>query len=434
MGSLYTKRLRFAPVGVWGICCLLILTRTGWAAQHIVPTQFPTIQGAINTAAAGDDVLVLPGVYNELINLLGKAITLHSEQGPAETTIDATGLSGTVVTCNTGEGPTTVIRGFTITGGTGTVLGPIVGGGMLNGTASPTVVDCVFRDNTAQQGGGMWNNASSVRIVNCVFESNTGSFTGGGIWSFESDFTITNCLFNANDAVFAGGAIHNVTSSPTITNCTFSANSGGGVITSENLSIPVLTNSVIWGNFAAALDGDVFSHVVNYSDIQGSFPGVGNIAIDPLYADELGSDGIPGTGDEDLRLSTGSPCNDAGNNDAVPADGADLDEDGDSLERTPVDLDGSGRFTDDPASADSGNAGMNGPPIVSMGAYEFPHAVCGLSGDLNQDGLVNGDDIGGYVRAKLGQPSEPGEEPLCADFNTGSLEGDTAAFVGLLLQ
>ncbi len=58
----------------------------------------------------------------------------------------------------------------------------------------------------------------------------------------------------------------------------------------------------------------------------------------------------------------------------------------------------------------------------------------GIAGDLNQDGFVGGDDVAGYVRAKLGQPPLPGESQGCADFGTGTLDGDTAAFVTALLQ
>ena len=59
---------------------------------------------------------------------------------------------------------------------------------------------------------------------------------------------------------------------------------------------------------------------------------------------------------------------------------------------------------------------------------------CALVGDVNQDGLINGEDIDGYLRAKLGQPPAVGEDPLCADFgNGGDLTLDTAAFVNALL-
>lgn len=41
-------------------------------------------------------------------------------------------------------------------------------------------------------------------------------------------------------------------------------------------------------------------------------------------------------------------------------------------------------------------------------------------------------DIGGFVRTKLGNPGE-GDNETCADYQTGTLDGDIAAFVEDLL-
>ena len=58
---------------------------------------------------------------------------------------------------------------------------------------------------------------------------------------------------------------------------------------------------------------------------------------------------------------------------------------------------------------------------------------CTLLGDVNQDGAVNGLDIDGFIRAKLNQPALPGDNPACADYGTGTLDGDLAAFVADLV-
>ncbi|MFZ9880333.1 MAG: hypothetical protein ACO3QC_02895, partial [Phycisphaerales bacterium] len=47
-----------------------------FGADLLVPSQYATIQSAINAASAGDTVLVSPGVYSELIRFNGKAITV----------------------------------------------------------------------------------------------------------------------------------------------------------------------------------------------------------------------------------------------------------------------------------------------------------------------------------------------------------------------
>ncbi len=59
---------------------------------------------------------------------------------------------------------------------------------------------------------------------------------------------------------------------------------------------------------------------------------------------------------------------------------------------------------------------------------------CDLLGDVNGDGLVRGDDIPGYIRAKLGLPPLTGENQTCADYGSGTIAGDNALFVNDLLN
>jgi hypothetical protein len=119
--------------------------------------------------------------------------------------------------------------------------------------------------------------------------------------------------------------------------------------------------------------------VINYCCVQGwtgSLGGVGNIGDDPVFKDADGDDDIFGTEDDNLELATGSGCIDAGDNSSIPADTADLDEDGNTSERTPLDLGGNARFTDDPVTVDTGNPAPGYPEIVEMGAYER-YEFCG---------------------------------------------------------
>ena len=182
----------------------------------------------------------------------------------------------------------------------------------------------------------------------------------------------------------SGGAMLNRDNSdPQLVNCTLSRNSatvGGGILNTFESS-PVLTNCILWGNEGLGGTGPLAqiatesgSPVVTYSCVQGGWTGAGgtgNIEADPLFADDDGADNTPGTEDDNLRLSAGSPCIDAADNAAVPADADDLDGDGNVTEPIPVDLAGNPRFADDPATPDSGNPGGPGLPIVDMGAFEF---------------------------------------------------------------
>ena len=130
-------------------------------------TDHFTIQAAIDVAVNGDVIAADPGTYHETIDFNGKSVTLGSTSGnPADTIIDGTGHYH-VVQCVLGEGPGTVLQGFTITGGSAFSSFPNDrGGGMFNfGGSSPTVENCVFSSNRATFGGGMFNENSSPTVT-----------------------------------------------------------------------------------------------------------------------------------------------------------------------------------------------------------------------------------------------------------------------------
>ena len=364
-----------------------------------VPTDQPTIQAGIDAAVNGDEVVVAPGTYFEAINFNGKAITVRSASGtPTDTIINGTG-NFHVVQCVSGEGPDTVLSGFTITGGNANGGGPDNnGGGMYIVGSNPTVTHCVFNGNSAADGGGgMYNDNSNPIVTRCTFNGNAAGFAGGGMANFSGNPTVTSCTFVGNSSVDAGG-MYNSGSSPEVTNCTFDGNmadndgagmlNDGGSVTVTNCtfvnnrartpydefdssaggmlnydSSPAVTNCVFWGNFSEQILNFGSAPTVTYSNVQGGYPGTGNI------------DSYPGfTGD--YRLSPSSPCIDAGNNTAVPADVTDLDSDGDTAEAIPLDLGGHPRFVDDGCVTDTGVPG-NGHPdaVVDMGAYEYQESV-----------------------------------------------------------
>lgn len=66
--------------------------------------------------------------------------------------------------------------------------------------------------------------------------------------------------------------------------------------------------------------------------------------------------------------------------------------------------------------------------------YFYNSHTCTHPGDVNNDGAVDGDDVAGFVRAKMGYPPVAGENPPCADFGHGNVPDDTAAFVAALLN
>jgi parallel beta-helix repeat protein/predicted outer membrane repeat protein len=248
------------------------------AATLNVPADYPTIQACIDAAVSGvDECVAAPGTYHETINFLGKAITLRSSGGADVTTIDATGIGGSVVTCVSSEGPETILDGFTITGGTGTYeaqSGVRYGGGMYNANSSPTVTNCTFSGNTNFfTGGGMYNDDSSPTVTNCTFSDNLGG-DGAGMYNYGSNPTVTHCAFSGNVGSY-GGAMLNSGSSPTVANCTFEGNttlySGGGMHNSHsNLT---LTDCSFSGNTAHESGGGISNQRTNLTMTNCTFSG-----------------------------------------------------------------------------------------------------------------------------------------------------------------
>ena len=290
---------------------------------------FCSIQGGIDAATDGDEVVVQPGTYLEAIDFGGRAITVRSASGnPTDTIIDGTGHFH-VVHCVNGEGANSVLGGFTITGGSATGAGfPNTddrGGGMYNNGTSPTVTDCVFSSNIADVGGGIYNDNSSPAVTNCRFLGNVATSPllvgGGGMFNMNSSPTISQCVFSGNSGN-TGGAIYNNGGTVTVAQCSFSGNSspfGGGAML-NNFSSPTISNSIFWANTTTELlNTNGSAPLVTFSDIQGGYVGADNIDADPTFIDADGADNTLGTSDDDLGLQLGSPCIDQGDNDSIPA-------------------------------------------------------------------------------------------------------------------
>ncbi len=158
---------------------LLVPVASAQVTRH-VPAQHASIQAAIVASANGDTVLVAPGVYLERIDFLGKAITVRSSGGALATAIDAN-QTGTVVTFANGEGPASVLEGFTVRGGLG--VSAIVGGIECQGT-SPTIRACTITGNRGSAGsptgfasggvGGIYATATALRLIDCEVSGNFG--------------------------------------------------------------------------------------------------------------------------------------------------------------------------------------------------------------------------------------------------------------------
>ena len=336
-----------------------------------------TLASALAAAASSDEIWVAAGTYNGTIALVNgvKLIggflgteTMKSQSDPMtnETVLDGGG-AGPVVT-STDDASSTMLRGFRITNGHDDA--PLKdnggGGGAALTNSSAMIVQCVFDNNSSATWGGAVavKGSGSPQFINCTFDSNgavdfgSGVVTphaGGGVYIKGGSPWFTNCLFNGNKAREAG-AIAVASGAPKLYNCTITANEstvgfGGGLF--DPLGATAVFNSISWGNTALRGNKEVENYAgrvsgIVKSDVEGGFVGTGNINADPQFEAPGGSN---------YKLSQSSPCKNAGQTAALPADVADLDWDGNTTEKVPLDLGGDPR---------------NREFVVDMGAYETP--------------------------------------------------------------
>ncbi|QYK48434.1 MAG: hypothetical protein KF838_00940 [Phycisphaeraceae bacterium] len=192
-----------------------------------VPSQFATIQSAIDAAVAGDEVLVAPGVYVEAIHLRGKAIVVQSEAGPDSTVIDGGGLARYVVTINSGETSQTVVRGFTVRGGLGVTggSGP-TGGGVRIVSSSPRLENLVITGNSGVFGGGVSIVGGAPALLDLTVANNNAN-SGGGIYAEMASTRIEGLVATGNRAINNGGAVAITGGSVTMTGADLEANTAG---------------------------------------------------------------------------------------------------------------------------------------------------------------------------------------------------------------
>jgi hypothetical protein len=180
--------------------------------------------------------------------------------------------------------------------------------------SSPVIGSNNIRDNSANgvqaQGGGKgggiycWDESQPL-IINNSITGNSSNQSGGGIRLQHFTSTISGNIIAGNLTRYAGGGISSYYSASTLLNNTITGNqmtenpNGGGIYCYQ--SSPVITNTIFWDN----LPDEIYSGdpVVSYSDIEGGYPGEGNINADPLFVD-------PDNGD--YCLTEESPCIDAG--------------------------------------------------------------------------------------------------------------------------
>lgn len=133
---------------LWGILLALAVGAAptgGRAATLLVPSEYPTIQAAIDGSVNGDVVMVAPGTYtgpgNRDLDPGTRNITILGEGGPEETLIDCED-QGRALWVHGGQTESFQFIGFTVRNGAA-----VQGAGFRADQGSKiTVSDCLFED------------------------------------------------------------------------------------------------------------------------------------------------------------------------------------------------------------------------------------------------------------------------------------------------
>lgn len=260
-----------------------------------VPNDYPTIQAAIDDSQTGDEIVVLPGTYNENLNFKGKNLILRAIDPLSEDTVKATIINGgnaaSCITLNSGENNSAVVAGFNIQNGNGEFGGGIYvadncgvtavynyihhnyarryGGGIDSRHYSNSIVkNNIFEGNHANSaGGGLHIGAHAVCDVrNNIFKNNTARYQGGGFYSYNyAKFQIVENIFYGNHTL-SGGAIYVWAADGIIDRNhiydNFADNLGGGIAIHPTYTPPhthiMVSNNIIEGNTALNTGGGIY--------------------------------------------------------------------------------------------------------------------------------------------------------------------------------
>lgn len=303
------------------VLCLgpLGLSPAAHAVTWHVPSECSTITAGLDSAVAGDTVLVACGTYLVHYPDLKSGVTLISETGDADC-VTLESYFGTRVLSVSFADSTASLIGFTLANGyLAGRANELVGAGLLLVGSSPKVANCDFVNNRAPCGGGGAHcAASSPTFTNCEFIDNSAfrnDGRGGGLYA-ESDShpRLNNCTFLSNYAGAGGGGVYaRYSSSVHMVSCTLWGNTapwGGGI--GGWVSSYTLTNSIVaFSHQGGAVAGTDCQLSLGCCDLYGNEGGDwvglvedqyginGNFSECPLFCDWE---------NEDFHLQACSPC------------------------------------------------------------------------------------------------------------------------------
>lgn len=200
---------RSISILVFYILTAFLLSSLLQAATIHIPADQPTIQAGIDAAVNGDNVLVSPGTYTELISFPSFPLMVRSSDGPDTTIIQHPGGDFDLVTVGTADSGST-LSGFTFPGiNNGARIVYVSGTTSGFSIHNNRFIDCsvfdVIRgtDNASLfVSYNLFNNSGNGNIIvttgpNCTFINNTvdGGFRGLAIYGTNSS-VLNNIVVN----------------------------------------------------------------------------------------------------------------------------------------------------------------------------------------------------------------------------------------------
>ncbi|MBI3290364.1 hypothetical protein HYZ78_03120 [Candidatus Microgenomates bacterium] len=252
-----------------------------------VPSQYLTIQSAIDAAQNGDIVEIAAGTYNDVINFNGKMINVRGA-GINQTILDGGGI-GTVVYAQSGETTDTILEGLTVTGGQGSA-GPFSqpSGGGIYVESSITIRNVLITGNSSYWGGAIsffGSNSTSI-LDNVVVTGNSGM---GSVIQLDdyNNVLFKNSIISSNNA--EGAIIGIWRSGATFENVIIENNAVGnyGYLININFNnglydypnLPVtIQNSIVRNNNVGNVISSLFGYariLINKSEFSGNVTSTG---------------------------------------------------------------------------------------------------------------------------------------------------------------
>jgi len=253
-------------------------------------TAFASLQSALASSQAGDEIWVMQGIYYPDANDRNRSFELKTDvslyggftgkemmQSERDWLKNETILSGNIGNGDKTKNTVTIVKGadravldgFIIRDAYSTDQARLhlvpaditkndmaAGGGMRNFKTGPVVRNCIFKNNFSPKGGAVYNvqDAKGVQaqFTNVSFCDNSAQMRGGGMSNDLGAMpTLINCQFLRNVCDDKGGGIYNdFAASPILLNCLLEGNravSAGGM-GNDGGSSPLLVNVTIRNN------------------------------------------------------------------------------------------------------------------------------------------------------------------------------------------